>query len=132
MAYCVTDFIRMLNVVYMNKEEFKSKKEIINSKINELKNEMIKLEKEYIESNVKYPIGSKVCITTPASTYTKLDNLESVTVHERKQYAYVKDYRIDFFDNIEPLFSKVKKDGTMSNANLYVCLMNVMIELVKE
>lgn len=65
----------------MNKEEFKSKKEIINSKINELKNEMIKLKKEYIESNVKYPIGSKVCITT----------------NESKRYAYVKDYRIDFF-----------------------------------
>lgn len=48
----------------MNKEEFRAKKEIINSKINELKNEMIKLEKEYIESNVKHPIGSKVCITT--------------------------------------------------------------------
>lgn len=58
----------------MNKEEFKAKREIINSKMNELKNEMIKLEKEYIESNVKYPIGSKVCITTLASTYTKLDN----------------------------------------------------------
>lgn len=57
----------------MTKEEFKAKREIINSKMNELKNEMIKLEKEYIESNVKYPIGSKVCITTPASTYTKLD-----------------------------------------------------------
>lgn len=78
----------------MTKEEFKSKKEIINSKINELKNEMIKLKKEYIESNVKYPIGSKVCITTPASTYTRLDNLESVTVPKIKRYAYVKDYRI--------------------------------------
>lgn len=116
----------------MNKEEFKSKKKILNSNIEELKNEMIKLEKEYIESNVKYPIGSKVCITTPASTYTKLDNLESVTVPERKQYAYVRDYRINFLDDIEPLFGKVKKDGTMSNVNLYVCLMNVMIELVKE
>lgn len=100
----------------MTKEEFKSKKEIINSKIRELNNEMIKLKKEYIESNVKYPIGSKVCITT----------------NESKRYAYVKDYRIDFSDNIEPLFNKVKKDGTMSNVNLYVCLMNVMIELVKE
>lgn len=116
----------------MNKEEFKSKKKILNSNIKELKNEMIKLEKEYIESNVKYPIGSKVCITTPASTYTKLDNLESVTVPERKQYAYVRDYRINILDDIEPLFGKVKKDGTMSNVNLYVCLMNVMIELVKE
>lgn len=116
----------------MTKEEFKSKKEIINSKMNELNNEMIKLKKEYIKSNAKYPIGSKVCITTPASTYTKLDNLESVTVPERKQYAYVRDYIIDFLDDIEPLFGKVKKDGTMSEVNLYVSLTNATIELVKE
>ena len=116
----------------MTKEQFKSKKGIINSKINELKNEMIKLEKEYIESNVKHPIGSKVCITTPASTYTKLDSLESVTVPERKQYAYVRDYKINFLDTIDPLFSKVKKDGTMSDVNLYVNLTNTTIELVKE
>lgn len=77
----------------MNKEEFKSKKKILNSNIEELKNEMIKLEKEYIESNAKYPIGSKVCITT----------------NESKRYAYVKDYRINSLDNIEPLFNKVKK-----------------------
>lgn len=116
----------------MNKEEFQTKKNDINSKIRELKSQKIKLEKEYIKSNVKYPIGSKVCITTPASTYTKLDNLESVTVPERKQYAYVRDYRINFFDDIEPLFGKVKKDGTMSEVNLYVNLTNTTIELVKE
>lgn len=117
----------------MNKEEFKSKKKILNSNIEELKNEMIKLEKEYIESNVKYPIGSKVCITTLASTYTRLDNLESVTVPEIKQYAYVKDYIIDFFDNIEPQFRRVKKDGTMSEVNLFVNLTNnTTIELVTE
>ena len=74
------------------------------------------MEKEYIESNAKYPIGSKVCITT----------------NESKRYAYVKDYRIDFFDNIEPLFNKVKKDGTMSEMGLYVSLTNATIELVKE
>lgn len=101
----------------MTKEEFKSKKEIINSKIRELNNEMIKLKKEYIESNVKYPIGSKVCITT----------------NESKQYAYVKDYRIGFSDNIEPLFNKVKKDGTMSEVGLYVWSYECpTIELVKE
>lgn len=88
----------------MNKEEFKSKKKNLNSNIEELKNEMIKLEKEYIESNAKYPIGSKVCITT----------------NESKRYAYVKDYRINSLDNIEPLFNKVKKDGTMSEMGLYV------------
>lgn len=100
----------------MNKEEFISKRNVINSKINELNNEMIRLKKEYIESNIKYPIGSKVCITT----------------NESKRYAYVKDYRIDFSDNIEPLFNKVKKDGTVSEENLYVSLMNATIELVKE
>lgn len=100
----------------MTKEEFKAKREIINSKINELKNEMIKLKKEYIESNVKYPIGSKVCITT----------------NESKRYAYVKDYRIDFLDNIEPLFNEVKKDGTMSKRGLYVWSYQCpTIELVK-
>lgn len=101
----------------MNKEEFKSKKKILNSNIEELKNEMIKLEKEYIESNAKYPIGSKVCITT----------------NESKRYAYVKDYRINSLDNIEPLFNKVKKDGTMSEMGLYVWSCECpTIELVKE
>ena len=101
----------------MNKEEFQTKKNDINSKIRELKNQKIKLEKEYIESNAKYPIGSKVCITT----------------NESKRYAYVKDYRIDFYDNIEPLFNKVKKDGTMSEMGLYVWSCQCpTIELVKE
>ena len=100
----------------MTKEEFRTKKEIINSNIEELKNEMIKLEKEYIESNAKYPIGSKVCITT----------------NESKRYAYVKDYRINSLDNIEPLFNKVKKDGTMSEMGLYVWSCQCpTIELVK-
>lgn len=100
----------------MNKEEFKSKKKILNSNIEELKNEMIKLEKEYIESNAKYPIGSKVCITT----------------NESKRYAYVKDYRINSLDNIEPLFNKVKKDGIMSEMGLYVWSCQCpTIELVK-
>lgn len=100
----------------MNKEEFQTKKNDINSKIRELKSQKIQLEKEYIESNMKYPIGSKVCITT----------------NESKRYAYVKDYRIDFSDNIEPLFNEVKKDGTMSKMGLYVWSYQCpTIELVK-
>lgn len=101
----------------MNKEEFQTKKNDINSKIRELKSQKIKLEKEYIESNAKYPIGSKVCITT----------------NESKRYAYVKDYRIDFSDNVEPLFNKVKKDGTVSEMGLRVWSYECpTIELVKE
>ena len=67
----------------MNKEEFQTKKNDINSKIRELKSQKIKLEKEYIKSNAKYPIGSKVCITTPASTYIRLDNHESVVIPKK-------------------------------------------------
>lgn len=67
----------------MNKEEFQTRKNDIDSKIRELKNQKIKLEKEYIESNAKYPIGSKVCITTPASTYIRLDNHESVVIPKK-------------------------------------------------
>ena len=101
----------------MNKEVFQTKKNDINSKIRELKSQKIKLEKEYIESNAKYPIGSKVCITT----------------NESKRYAYVKDYRIDFSDNVEPLFNKVKKDGTVSEMGLRVWSYECpTIELVKE
>ena len=114
----------------MNKEEFQTKKNDINSKIRKLKSQKIKLEKEYIKSNAKYPIGSKVCIT--ASTYIRLDNYESVVIPEKKQYAYIKGYNIGFYDTIDPLFSKVKKDGTMSDVNLYVNLTNTTIELVKE
>ena len=42
--------------MYMTKEEFKSKKEIINSKINELNNEMVKLKKRVyqIQHKVSY------------------------------------------------------------------------------
>ena len=38
-----------------------------------------------------------------------------------------------FFDNIEPLFNKVKKDGTVSEMGLYVWSYECpTIELVKE
>lgn len=100
----------------MNKEEFLSKRYAIDLKLKELNGEKEQLEKEYIESNAKYPIGSKVCITT----------------NESKRYAYVKDYRIDFSDNIVPLFNKVKKDGTVSEMGLHVWSYECpTIELVK-
>lgn len=113
--------------MYMTKEEFKSKKEIINSKINELNNEMVKLKKEYIKSNIKYPIGSKVCITTPASVYTSLHD----SVPETKQYTYIVGYDVSYLCDIKPLFKKINKDGSVSKVNLYVNLENVVIELVQ-
>lgn len=65
----------------MNKEEFQTKKNDIDSKIRELKNQKIQLEKEYIESNQVFPIGSKVCITV-------MDH-ERILVPEVKKLAYI-------------------------------------------
>ncbi len=62
----------------MNKEEFHTKKNDIDSKIRELKNQKIQLEKEYIESNQGFPVGSKVCIT--------------VLAHERYTFGTMKGY----------------------------------------
>lgn len=69
----------------MNKEEFQTKKNDIDSKIRELKNQKIQLEKEYIESNQVFPVGSKVCITVPAHER----NNESILVPEAKKLAYI-------------------------------------------
>lgn len=55
----------------MNKEEFQTKKNDINSKIRELKSQKIKLGKEYIESNAKYPIGSRF-VSPPLHQYIRV------------------------------------------------------------
>lgn len=78
----------------MNKEEFQTKKNDIDSKIRELKNQKIQLEKEYIESNQVFPIGSKVCITVMAH--------ERILVPEAKKLAYIADYEIDDNGEVVP------------------------------
>lgn len=52
-----------------------------------MKNQKIQLEKDYIESNQVFPIGSKVCITV-------MDH-ERILVPEAKRLAYIADYEID-------------------------------------
>lgn len=116
----------------MTKEEFKTKKDIINSKIEELNNEMEKLKKEYIESNVKYPIGSKVCIITPAHKEVCLFSNKEMLVAESRDCGYVMNYEINYRNDIELCLKKVKKDGTISKTSLYVNFKKVKIELVKE
>ena len=83
----------------MNKEEFQTKKNDIDSKIRELKNQKIQLEKEYIESNQVFPVGSKVCITVPAHER----NNESILVPEAKKLAYIADYEIDDYCRCCPI-----------------------------
>lgn len=106
----------------MNKEEFQTKKNDINSKIRELKSQKIKLEKEYIESNAKYPIGSKVCITVMAH--------ERILVPEAKKLAYIADYEIDDDGEVVPSLRQLDYNGGMSAIPLFVNLKKAIIELV--
>ena len=87
----------------MNKEEFQTKKNDIDSKIRELKNQKIQLEKEYIESNQVFPIGSKVCITV-------MDH-ERILVPEVKKLAYIVDYEIDDDGEVVPSLRQLDCNG---------------------
>lgn len=88
----------------MNKEEFQTKKNDIDSKIRELKNQKIQLEKEYIESNQVFPIGSKVCITV-------MDH-ERILVPEVKKLAYIEDYANLIIPNNSIIYCDIPYQGT--------------------
>lgn len=75
----------------MNKEEFLSKRYAIDLKLKELNEEREQMEKEYIESNQGFPVGSKVCITVMVHKR----NNERILVPEAKKLAYIADYEID-------------------------------------
>lgn len=114
----------------MNKEEFQTKKNDIDSKIRELKNQKIQLEKDYIESNQGFPVGSKVCITVPAHERYILGNNERTLVPEAKMLAYIADYDIDNNGEVVPFLRQLDYNGGMSAIPLFVNLKKAMIELV--
>ena len=101
----------------MNKEEFLSKRYAIDLKIKKLNGE-----KEYIESNQVFPIGSKVCITV-------MDH-ERILVPEAKKLAYIADYDIDDNGEVVPSLRQLDYNGGMSAIPLFVNLKKVIIELV--
>lgn len=73
----------------MDKLYFKTRKEEIQSKIDSYNKEMKELKNEYISSNQKFPIGSKVCLTIPAHTVRLLWGNETKIIPEEKKFAYV-------------------------------------------
>ena len=114
----------------MNKEEFQTKKNDIDSKIRELKNQKIQLEKEYIESNQLFPVGSKVCITVLAHEGYIFWNNERILVPEAKKLAYIADYEIDDNGEVVPSLRQLDCNGGMSAIPLFVNLKKAIIELV--
>lgn len=114
----------------MNKEEFQTKKNDIDSKIRELKNQKIQLEKEYIESNQGLPVGSKVYIIVPAHERLSHLNNERILVPEVKKLAYIVDYEIDDDGEVVPSLRQLDCNGGMSAIPLYVNFKKTIIELV--
>ena len=100
----------------MNKEEFLSKRYAIDLKIKKLNGEKEQLEKEYIESNQVFPIGSKVCITVMAHKR----NNERILVPEAKKLAYIADYDIDDNGEVVPSLRQLDYNGGMSEIPLFV------------
>ena len=126
------DFVQCVKVhkeLKMNKEEFQTKKNDIDSKIRELKNQKIQLEKEYIESNQEFPVGSKVCITVPVHERFSLLSNERILVPEVKKLAYIADYEIDDNGEVVPFLRQLDYNGGMSAIPLFVNLKKAIIEL---
>ena len=115
----------------MNKEEFQTKKNDIDSKIRELNNQKIQLEKEYIESNQGFPVGSKVCITVPAHERFSLLRNERILVPEVKKLAYIADYEIDDDGEVVPSLRQLDYNEGMSAIPLFVNFKKVIIGLVQ-
>lgn len=114
----------------MNKEGFQTKKNDTGSKIRELENQKIQLEKEYIESNQGFPVGSKVCITVLVHERYTFRNNERILVPEAKKLACIADYEIDDNGEVVPFLRQSDYNGGMSAIPLFVNLKKAVIELV--
>ncbi len=112
----------------MDKTYFETRKNEIQSEIDRWKQKLVDLEDQYISSNQKFPIGSKVCITIPSYIKTFLTTGEMIVVQERKRFAYVTGYEIRV-NEVFPTLMKAKKDGTISKIRDFVIFQRVTIEL---
>lgn len=114
----------------MDKSYFETRKAEIQFEIDNWKQKMIRLKKEYISSNQKFPIGSKVCLTIPAYELQGLDINRIRIVPEEKKFAYVTGYEI-VSNEVVPILAKAKKDGTISKVREHIPFGQFTIELVK-
>lgn len=89
----------------MDKKEYLKKYEELTKKMEVIRNELLEVKKEYIASNTKYPIGTKVKITYNDTKY--INNANNVI------YGVVVTHEISYGnDEVYPVIAKMKKDGT--------------------
>ena len=96
----------------MTKEEYLNREESLKNKIEEIREEIKNLRKQYIKDNIPYPIGTKVKIES--KNYP--DSPKGVRV------GVVTDFDVSFHGDVMPIIMKMKKDGTAHATNrLYCC-----------
>lgn len=88
----------------MTKDEYIKEKGLIQSKIDELKQNLKVLESQYIETNSPFEIGELVLVNN-GSTIEK---------------GIVDNYEVDWTNNITPIIKKIKKDGSKSQHKIWV------------
>ena len=89
----------------MDKKEYLKKYEELTNKMEAIRNELLEVKKEYIASNSKYPIGTKLKISYNDTEHMK--NANNV------MYGVVVRYEISLGnDEVYPVIAKMKKDGT--------------------
>jgi hypothetical protein len=82
----------------MTHQEFTDKWVNINHSIHELQVELKNLERDYVEENMPYPIGTKVKVTRNGSVF----------------YGIVTGAELDVVNQVSPIIMRMKKDGTPS------------------
>lgn len=98
----------------MRKEQYVELKNDLESKIKDLKNTLIKVKEDYLDSYGDFEIGEKVKIITPSRDHRLIAGAKKVILPKSERFAFVKGFYINFNDDVVPSFSKCKKDGTVS------------------
>lgn len=113
----------------MKREEFVERNQKLLDQIEAIECEILNLESEYIHSQVKIPVGSKIIISTPVKYLDKEGNIIRESLKTRE--AYLVGFHVYPGGRIEPLAKKVRKDGSMSSVRGFV-LPHETISLAEE
>lgn len=88
----------------MTREEYKEKRKSLEAQLNQL-------EIDYISSNSPIKIGTKVTILSIPVSYGS---------ESKEDIGIVTGYQRNYHDEVIPVFSQLKKDGTASSRELRV------------
>lgn len=97
----------------MNKNEYLNLQNEISLKMAELRNESKRLDKEYLDSNLKLSIGDKVEVYYPERKHY------NEVIPAYTEIGYVSGKEVTYSGQASYSLNKCKKDGSQSRHNLY-------------